>query len=86
MNLSYETTPKWHGLLMIKLPVSMARIKQRTAEYRISNRRISNIECRMMESLREIFFKTDRIHSFDVQCWTFEIRYSIFCGSAVRLY
>jgi hypothetical protein len=24
-----------------------------------------------MESLRETFFKTDRIHSFDVRCWTF---------------
>jgi len=37
----YETTPKWHGLLMIRLPASMAWIKQRTAEYRISNRRIT---------------------------------------------
>jgi hypothetical protein len=38
---SYETTPKWHGFLMIRLAASMAFIKQRTAEYRISNRRIS---------------------------------------------
>ena len=45
----YETTPKWHGFLMIRLSASMARMKQRTAacdelsrvEYRISNRRIS---------------------------------------------
>jgi len=29
-----------------------------------------------MESLREIFFKTDRIHSFDVRCWTFNVRRS----------
>jgi hypothetical protein len=26
-----------------------------------------------MESLREIFFKTDRMHSFDVRCWTFDV-------------
>jgi hypothetical protein len=31
---SYETTPKWHGLLMIKLAASVAWIKQRTAEFR----------------------------------------------------
>ena len=30
----------------------------------------------MMESLREIFFKTDRIHLFDVRCWTFDVRRS----------
>jgi hypothetical protein len=29
-----------------------------------------------MESLREIFFKIDRIHSFDVRCWTFDVRCS----------
>jgi hypothetical protein len=29
---SYETTPKWHSVMMINLPVSMAWIKQRTAE------------------------------------------------------
>ena len=34
---SYETTPKWHGFLMIRLAASMAWIKHRTAEYRISN-------------------------------------------------
>jgi hypothetical protein len=27
-----DTDPKWHGLMMIRLPVQMARIKQRTAE------------------------------------------------------
>jgi hypothetical protein len=38
-----ETTPKWHGFLMIKLAALAAgdRAEQRTAEYRISNRRIS---------------------------------------------
>ena len=25
-----------------------------------------------METLREIFFKTGRIHLFDVRCWTFD--------------
>ena len=52
---------------MIKLAASIAWIKQRTAEYRITN-----IEFRRMESFREIFFKIDRIHSFDVRCWTFD--------------
>jgi hypothetical protein len=46
---SYETTPKWHDLLMIKLAAFQARggarmrfrvVEQRTAEYRILN-----IEC-----------------------------------------
>ncbi len=49
----YETSPKWHGLLMIRL-VALAvgsRTEQRTAEYRITN-----IECRSVESLRSIFF------------------------------
>jgi hypothetical protein len=30
-----------------------------------------------MESLREIFFKTDRIHSLDVRCWTFDVGRSL---------
>ena len=68
---SYETTPKWHGFLMIRRVAWMTRIKQRTAEYRITN-----IEFRRMESLREICFKIDRIHSFDVRCWTFDVRCS----------
>ena len=39
----YETTPKWHGFLMNKLAALAAgnRAEHRTAEYRISNRRIS---------------------------------------------
>ena len=57
---------------MIKLAASMAWIKQRTAEYRMTND-----EGRRMESLREIFFKIDRIHSFDVRCWTFDVRCSL---------
>jgi len=32
-----------------------------------------NIEFRRMGSLREIFFKTDRIPLFDVRCWTFDV-------------
>jgi hypothetical protein len=40
--------------------------EQRTAEYRIANN-----EFRRMESLREIFFKIGRIHSFDVRCLMF---------------
>ena len=49
---SYETTPKWHGFLMIKLAALAAgiRAEQRTAEYRITN-----IEFRSVESLRSIF-------------------------------
>ncbi|MBT8368235.1 MAG: hypothetical protein KJP23_26370, partial [Deltaproteobacteria bacterium] len=50
---------------------SNAEVGRRKAERRISNRRISNDEGQRMESLREIFFITDRIHSFDVRCWTF---------------
>ena len=46
-----ETTPKWHSFMMIRLSVSMAWIKQRTAEYRMSNN-----ELRRVESLREIYF------------------------------
>ena len=40
---SYETTPKWHGFLMVKLAALAVggRAEQRTAEYRISNSRIS---------------------------------------------
>jgi hypothetical protein len=45
-SLLYETTPKRHGFLMIRRVAWMTRIKQRTAEYRITN-----IEFRRMESL-----------------------------------
>ena len=41
------------------------------------NRRISNIECRRVVSLRSVFFKMDRIHLFDVRCWTFDVRCSL---------
>ena len=37
----YEITPKWHGCLIVRLAAAMAWIKQRTAEYRISNRKIT---------------------------------------------
>ena len=69
---SYETTPKWHSSMMIRLPVSMAWIKQRTAE-----NQMTSDEWWMMGSLREIFFKTDRIHSFDVRCWMFDVGRSL---------
>jgi hypothetical protein len=42
----YETTPKWHVFLVIRLAAAMAYVKQRTAEYRITNN-----EFRRMESL-----------------------------------
>ena len=48
------------------------RAEKRTAKYRMSNN-----ESRRMEVLREIFYKTDRIHSFDVRCWTFDVRCSL---------
>ena len=69
----YETTPKWHGFLMIRLAALEAgsRAEQRTAacdepfgrELRIEKLRverlsrieyrITNIECRSVESLSE---------------------------------
>ena len=61
---------------------SMACIKKRTAEYRISN-----IECRRVESLRSVVFiidrstqklTTGRIHSFVIRHSTFFIRHSAF--------
>ena len=69
--ISYETRPKWHGFLMIKLAASMAWIKQRTAEYRISNRRISKDGFAAL-SLFLNRQNTSLRHS------TFMIRYSIF--------
>ena len=59
---------------MVKLAASMAWIKQRTEEYRILLRRTS-VEGRMMESLREIFFKqTEYIYStFDVGRSMFDV-------------
>jgi hypothetical protein len=66
--ISYETTPKWHGFLMIKLAVLAAgvRAEQRTAEYRITNFEGLN-RC----ALSIVFIVIDRIPSFD-------IRYSLF--------
>ena len=54
----FETAPKWHILMMIRLPVSMARIKQRTAEYRITK----------FEGLNRnaLSIVIDRIPSFDL--------------------
>ena len=45
------------------------------------NRRISNIECRRVVSLRSVFLKMDRIHLFDVRCWTFDVRCSLVSSS-----
>ena len=43
------------------------------------NRRISNIECRRVGSLRSvIFYKIDRIPYFDIRYSLFDIRYSLF--------
>ena len=47
----------------------MTWIKQRTAEYRMTN------DERWIRFAKS-FFKTDRIHSFDVRCWTFDVRCS----------
>ena len=54
----YETTPKWHGFLMIRLAALEAgsRAEQRTAacdEFSRIEYRITNIECRSVESLSE---------------------------------
>jgi len=51
----YETTPKWHGFLMIKLPAFEAGL----------NSEPQNIEgwFRCAQS----FYKIDRIHSFDIR-------------------
>jgi len=75
---------------MVKLAASMAWIKQRTEEYRILLRRTS-VEGRMMESLREIFFKqTEYIYStfdvgrsmFDVHQFLFRLNWSPFRPAA----
>jgi hypothetical protein len=65
----YETTPKWHAILVIRLAIAMAWIKQRTAEYRITNN-----EFRRMESLRSVSLlkKIEYIPS------TFDIRHLLF--------
>jgi len=61
---------------MLRWLASIAWIKQRTVEYRISNRRITKggIALRGVGAatptsrrLREIFFKIDKIHSFDIR-------------------
>ena len=65
---------------MIRRVAWMTRIKQRTAEYRISNDGIAlrgvGVRTPTSRRLREIFFKIDRIHSFDVRCWSFDVRCS----------
>jgi hypothetical protein len=60
--------------------------KQRTAECRMSNRRMSKEGFALLSS----FYKKDRIHSFDIRHSLFDIRYSFFyklrkTGSLFRL-
>jgi len=54
--------------------MKLYEFKLRTAEYRISNRRISKGGFASPSH----FCKIDRIHSFDIRHSTFIIRYSIF--------
>jgi hypothetical protein len=51
----YETTPKWHGLLMIKLAASMAGhgLNSKQIELNVEHR-TSNIERRILMTLRFI--------------------------------
>ncbi len=51
-----------------------AWVEQRTAEYRISNRRISKVGIATLY----LFYKIDRIHYFDIRYSGFDIRYSLF--------
>jgi hypothetical protein len=53
----------------------MTRIKQRTAEYRMTNEERWNRSrsAGACAACREIFFKIDRIHSFDIQYSLFDI-------------
>ena len=76
----YETTPKWHGLLMIRLPASMAWIKQRTAEYRISNRRIKKGGVAALN----LIDKKNRQNAF-LRYSTFDIHDSIFAFLKVSI-
>jgi hypothetical protein len=60
---SYETTPKWHGFLMIKLAAPMAWIEQRPQNFEGWFR------------FAQSFFKIDRIHHFDIRHSLFDIRF-----------
>jgi hypothetical protein len=69
----YETTPKWHGFLIINLAALATgrNSEPQNIEYRTA-------EFRRMESLCSGFFKIDRIHYFDIRHSLFDIRYSLF--------
>jgi hypothetical protein len=60
---------------MIKLAALAAGgwVEQRTAEYRISNRRMPKGGIALLS-----LFKIDRIHYFDIRNSLFDIRYSLF--------
>ncbi len=75
----YETTPKWHGFSITQLAALAAG----------QNSEPQNIECRVSKdgnasgydpTGRKIFFKTDRIHSFDVRrsSVSFSIKQAVF--------
>ena len=87
----YETTPKWHGFLMIKLAASAAGLNSEpqpatspsvvSSELKNSGSNdsaVSNIEYRISKdgSAVRCLFIIDRIHSFAVRCWTFDVRRS----------
>jgi hypothetical protein len=61
----YETTPKWHGFLMIEPPLWQLA--------GTANRRISKDGIALLS-----LFKIDRIHYFDIRHSLFDIRYSLF--------
>jgi hypothetical protein len=85
----YETTPKWHGFLVIRLAAAMAWIKQRTAACdepfgcerkakKLRVERLSRIEYRISKdgiASLHLFNKKDRIHSFDIRHSLFDIRF-----------
>ena len=60
---------------MIRRVAWMTRIKLRTAEYRMTNdeRWNRSRSAGACAACREIFFEIDRIHSFDVRCWMFDV-------------
>ena len=70
---SYETTPKWHGFVLLRLAALAVELNSepQNNEYRITNFEVWN---RFAQS----FYKIDRIHSFD-------IRYSLFIKFLSRL-
>jgi hypothetical protein len=54
---SCETTPKWHGFLIIRRVAWMTRIKQGTAEYRISKDGIARAAQALAPRVAKSFLK-----------------------------